>query len=450
MRSVSAIVVTMALISCSTGLAEETTTTSSTTSSTTTTVQTTSTAAAPLPIAGQLVKLDWDTLEPVPGLDPIPFGSDLSSVVSDDGDWIVHVNGNEVTPIEVDPWSSTGTFDISWHSARTIHGDLLYTYDGVSGVVRAVDLNTGEESMLGKWRTDLWMWDELHVMSSGLIVGLGGRQADDEVGTNHWVFWLDLVSGESGDIEVGQIERVEAETGVFDGDYEIEERDTPGVAWGNDRLYIAHADGPDVTVVDLATGELESHHLELSSWLDRLLAFWMPAATAKGPSMGTYSSVSLSPDGRYLFISGNRYDVVTTEDGSLGEESEHLGVVVVDVKTWEVVASSDLPIQFVRDAGDTTLAVDTKSVSPWVDDVYVLSMTEDGSFSYRGPVTTEGGGCQPASQELRLICSEYGDITQRLRLVDLATSQVVQGPEIGHEDYIQGDGVLVDWSPLGR
>jgi hypothetical protein len=155
----------------------------------------------------------------------------------------------------------------------------------------------------------------------------------------------------------------------------------------------------------------------------------------------------LSSDGRYLFISGNRYDVLEGSDGDLVEESTPLGMTVVDTETWGVVDHPDLPFQFVRESGGVTIGVNTKSTSPWVDDVYMVSVDGEGTMAYAGPFTVEGGGCQPVRDLSKLVCSAYGDVSQTLRLIDTTTGEVSLQLEIGTEDYLDENGVLHDWAP---
>lgn len=452
MRRVIAFLALLALAACSTPGANSTTTTSTHPAVTTTTIPRAATASTHgRTIGGQLVKLDLETLAPVPGLEPIPVFTGSSNAVSNDGEWAVNFDWATVTPIDVARWRATGTFELFRRSTHLIGDDRLYVYDERSGQILSMDLRTGERWELGEWRSGLWLQDQLQVMSDGLIVGHGSLPpSDGGAQASQWVHWLDPDNGESGEIELGLVERIDEETGVFEGDYQIPQFDTPGVVWGDDRLYFAHADPLEVTVVDPRTGEVVTHDLEAKSWFNRLIESWMPAAAAKGPSLGTYSSAAISPDGRFLFVSGNRYDVITNHDGSLGEQSEPLGLTVVDTETWKVVATPDLPIQFVRNAGDTILGVETTSTSPWVDNVYVVSTDEEGAVTHLGPFTVDGGGCQPARGGSLLICSEYpSESTQRLRIVDTLTSETLSEREIGVEDYLNDNGVLVDWSPLG-
>ena len=452
MRRVIAFVAVLTLASCSTVATDETTTTSTNSSETATSVPpvaTTSTVGRV--IGGQLVKLDLETLTPEPGLEPIPVFISSSSIVSDDGEWIVDFDWATVTPIDVARWQPTGTFELYRRTARVIEGDLLFVYDDRSGRILSMDLRTGERSELGKWRAGLWLQDQLHVTSDGLVVGHGGVASDDgSPQASHWVHWLDPATGASGKVEVGPIDRVEEETGIFEGDHQVPEFDTPGVVWGDDRLFIAHASPLEVMVVDPRSGRVATHDLEARSWIDQLIEFWIPAAAAKGPSLGTYSSAALSADGRFLLVSGNRYDVLVNDDGTLDEENEALGLTVVDTEAWVVVARPELNIQFVRNAGDAVLGVETTSTSPWVDNVYLISTDETGAVTHLGPFTVDGGGCQPARGASLLLCSEYpSESAQRLRVIDTLTSETLSEREIGVEDHLDENGVLVDWSPIG-
>jgi hypothetical protein len=394
-----------------------------------------------------------DSLEPVPALQPVPITANSWNVISEDGSRLINLQwkGEDtltgITSIDVDRWEVMGTFEPLQYSALTIHHGHLYTYDRANGQVLSMDLDTGEVTTMGEWPRALWLWDDLHVLSDGAITALGTDSSRGLQG-EHSVFILHPETGETAEVPIGPIERINPETGIFDGDYEIPDFDSPGVVWGDDQLYIAHAEGPGVTVVDLHSNDVVTHNLEVTSWLDRLLAFWMPSAAAKGPQLGTYSSAALSPDGRFLLISGNRYDVVIAEDESLVEENEHLGSTVVDTDTWQVVARPELPIQFVRSSGNMILAVDTVSTSPWIDDYYVASVEGSGELTYQGPVTIEGGFCQPIPDPSRLVCSEYTDVSQSLKVVDLANLGIVEGPTIGQEDQLHQNGVLEDWTPL--
>lgn len=446
--------VLVAVVSCSNVVLGEvsTTTTSTAQPSTTSTIPAITTTSRPRSVGGYLVKYDVESLRPVADLEPIPMGINSWTISSEDGDWmlILEYVANTVgkmVAVDVSNWEVAGIHNGLRHSARLIDDAMLYMYDDKSGEVSSLDFRSGRRTHLGDWPTGLWMWDELQVSSDGRLLALGTKAARSPGPAPYSLLWLDPGTGETGEIEIGPIERTDAETGVFDGDYEIPETDIPQVAWGSDRLFIAHADGPEVKVVDLETGEVATHLMDSTAWLDRLLAFLVPTASAKGPSLGTFSSAALSPDGRFLFISGNRFEFAEGPHGSLVEESTHLGLTVIDTETWQVVDQPDLPFQFVRESGGVVFGVDTRSTSPWIDDVYSVSIDDEGVVSHTGPFTVEGGGCNSVIGGSRVVCSSFSDAGQSLRVVDLPTGAIIAGLDVGHEDYLQENGVLQDWSP---
>jgi hypothetical protein len=458
MRRVLVVVVLLvAVVACSNvvlgGVGTTTTTSTIRSTTTSTTIVTTTSTTRPSPIGGYLVKYDLETLNPIPGLEPIPMGMNSWSIQSEDGEWMVILEYagetlSEISAVDVTTWEVTSEFEGIRHSAHVVNRDTFYMYDHVSGAVSALDLHKGRLTDLGSWPAGFHMWGDLHVLPDGRLVGMGTNEIGGASPARYSALWLDHVSGESGEIEIGAIERVNPETGVFDGTYQIPEHDTPGVAWGESSLFIVHADGPEVTVVDLETGEVVIHELAATSWFDRLLAFWVLTATAKGPSLGTFSSAALSEDGRYLLISGNRYEVAEGSDGSLVEESRYLGLTVVDTQTWRVVAQPELPVQFVRESRGVIFGVDTRSTSPWIEDVYVVEVDETGTLSHQGPLSLmEGGGCITPVGDSQIVCSDYSGAHQNLSVVDLTSGEVLASTHIGREDWILDNGVVVDWAP---
>lgn len=448
------VVMLLLTVACSTGAANQiTTTTTESVSTTTTPAQTSTSTPAPVSAAGHLVKLDPLTLEPVPDLDPIPMGADSWNMLSTDGsmlvnfEWDAQARINYGRTFDVDEWKQVGEFEVGPHSGRVVHEATLYAYDHENGRLLARDVGTGHESTLGDWPSGLWLWDDLHVLSEYRVAALGTGPTDSSEQAEYSVFVYEPVSRVTREFPVGAIERINERSRVFDGDYEIPEVDSPGVAWDDDRVFIVHADGPEVVEIDIQTGAIETHTIEVTSLWDRLWAFWMPAASAKGPSLGTNSSAALSHDGRYLFISGNRQVVDTADDGGLIDESEHLGLTVVDTETWQTVDSPDVPIQFVREVTGSVLGVDTTSIQPWVSDHYLLSIDESGTVVSRGPFTVAGGGCALTPDQGYLLCSEHGSSGIHIQMIDVETMETVTGRVIGLEDVLHTNAVLEDWLP---
>jgi hypothetical protein len=398
-----------------------------------------------------LVRLDLPTLEPVAGLDPIPIARDTWSVASPDGsllivfEWDEKAQVNQGRTIDVELWREVGALQLGPMSGLMIHEGEAYTLDHQGGQLTGTDLLTGDESALADWSPNHLLYEGPILLPGPRIAALVGKPVATGEIAPFSVAIFDTRTGESFQVPVGPLERVNPETGFFDGEYEIPETDYPGVAWDDGRLLLAYMDGPEVIEVDFATGEIESHLIELSSWWTRMWASWMPAASAKGPSLGTYSSAALSEDGRYLFMSGNKQVITVAADGTLGEDSEHLGLLAVDTETWRPMATPDLPIQFVRVIEGGAIGVDTTSFHPWTDDYYLLSIDRAGVLDVRGPVEVPGGSCEQSSDGRYLLCTQ--DSTSKVRVIDMETLETVAERSIGHQDALLSNGVLVDSLP---
>lgn len=403
----------------------------------------------------ELVKLDPLTLDPVTGLEPIAVDPNSWNVVSTDGSLLVNFRWdkeariNYGTVISISEWEQLAEIEVGPHAGGiTVHQDGAYAYDHEGGRLFMVDLATGLEETLDDWPSGLYFWDGLHVTPDDRIVALGSSPDDVVEDRPHYsVFVHDPASGTTSKLEVGLMERVNDQTGIFDGDIEIPEEDSPGVAWGDNKMFIVWADGPEVIEVDFDSGTVDTHLIDTTSWWSRLWTYWMPAATAKGPGLGTNSSAALSPDGRYLYISGNRQEVATADDGSIIEESNHLGLIAVDTETWTTIDTPDLTVQSVRASNGGVLVVDTTSFQPWISDYYVIFADESGQVMYQGPLTVEGGTCDLVANQIQLLCIEHTSSTKHIRLVDVETAETLTRRPVGFEDSLHANQILQDNPP---
>lgn len=445
-RPLAIIVVTLALAGCVSTLETAVTTTTLAIpvapASSATSVATTTTAPGG-GIGGEMVKIDMSTLEPVAGLASVPIPSDSWTVVSSDGlvlinfEWDARTDTSFARPLDVERWLPMESFAIDSHDWGVIHEEAYYAYMR-SGKLMRWDLRTGVESLLGEWEPSLGLWDGLHILAGDRVAAL----AVDTRGTLGEVLVFDTSTGVTSVIPVGPVERVDEESGYFDGAYQIPHLDTPGVVWTDGGLMLAYADGPEVVEVDFTTGEVSTHAIATTSWLDRLWAYWVPAASAKGPSVGTYSSAALSGDGRHLYLSGNESGVIESSGGTLVEDSEPLGVWVIDTETWRTVQYHDTPIQFVSEAGAGILGVATISFNPWVSEIYLLSPDFE---VVNGPVNVGDGGCE-VTIDGHLLCISYRS-GQEVSLIETETLETVGSLVIGWEDTLHSNGVLEDWLP---
>lgn len=421
---------------------------------TTTTTPITTSTTGPSSTGGQLVKLDPQGLEPVPGLVPFPIGSDSWNLMSRDGSFVVNIEWDDqrqlslATAYDVDRWVLASRFELgNFYGSATVSDGMLYTYYPDDGRLAATELTTGVSRIIGEWPRHLALWYDLLVLDSDRIATIAAGPGDSGSTTKWSLYTHDAESAESRVFPIGELERRDSDTGIFDGDYEIERVDVPAVVWDESRVYIVHAKEPTVSVVDLETGDIESTVLDATTWWDRIVAYWMPTAAAKGPSLGIYTSAALTPDGRYLFVSGNEVTPVQGEDGTLLEETHHLGLTVVDTESMELVSAPELPIQFVADLSGTIFGIDTTSITPWEDDYYLLTVGETGQVEHRGPFSAAGGGCQPVSGSSRLLCTGQGSSSTNTLLIDITTGESTEGPSLDWEDSLHPNGVLEDWFP---
>lgn len=123
---------------------------------------------------------------------------------------------------------------------------------------------------------------------------------------------------------------------------------TPGVAFDVvvGRLFVAHADGAGLTVVDLMTESVEeaSFSQQPSFWT-KTLSWLIPAAEGKGSEPSATLSAWLSEDGSHLFVTGVANDAWREQPTrALHTSTTPLGLTVIDTEALEVVVSIDLPV----------------------------------------------------------------------------------------------------------
>jgi len=419
-------------------------TTSTSVATSTTLPATTITMAPPFTVGGEFVRIDPVTLEPLPGYQPVAFAWDSWNLSSDDGSYIINFEWDDPTEtsiarvLDVEAWAYVSEFVAQPDSGRgVIAGDTYYAYVYPSGELVATDLRTGTQQAVAQWPAgDSWVWNRLSADSSR-VAGLVGDGTGDYSLLVH-----DESTGESVEYDVGALEIVNEESGVFDGDEEIPEVDSPAVLWTEGSVLIVHFDGPTVTEVDIGTGELRVHEIDTSTWLERLLEFWMPGANAKGYQLGTSTSAELSVDGTLLYLGGSEF---TVEPGGYGlvEQRKPLGVLVIDTTDWTLVEKIDLPIEWVFESeGGVVIGVSTISTTPWLQEFYVL-----GPEPRRIPVPEGFESCFEYLAAGYLHCHDYESSGQTITVLDLESFEVVSTKTIGDGDNLEPPGVLVDWRP---
>ena len=173
---------------------------------------------------------------------------------------------------------------------------------------------------------------------------------EDVADSARWprVFVIDVVSGRlERDIEIPGLVAGHQWNGDSVGSFAH-----PGMGWdlSAERLYLIHADRVEVTVVDLGLGEVIDE-LEISlpsSWAERVTLWVVPAAQAKLQEGSRYN-VRIDPEGKRLYISGVRWELVTNDRGEVIDEQQvPWGLTVLDLPTLDVVSHLQLPVSDVE------------------------------------------------------------------------------------------------------
>lgn len=106
----------------------------------------------------------------------------------------------------------------------------------------------------------------------------------------------------------------------------------PGLIFAPDQntLYIVHADEDKLTTVDFESGTVKSTAIRARiSWFERLLSLTTGVAKAK-VAEGTNKNVVISPDGRFLYIVGQRNDLIEIKEDEWQVKTTPLGMQIID------------------------------------------------------------------------------------------------------------------------
>jgi hypothetical protein len=118
----------------------------------------------------------------------------------------------------------------------------------------------------------------------------------------------------------------------------------PGVAFdpNRDLLYLVHGDEDKLTTVDFIHRKVSTVAVHAqSSWLDRLMALTAGVAYAKGMD-GTTKQALLSPDGKFLFVTGDTEAVILpTNDKDLQITDTPTGLEVIATGDGSLVSKLD-------------------------------------------------------------------------------------------------------------
>jgi hypothetical protein len=230
------------------------------------------------------------------------------------------------------------------------------------------------------------------------------------------------------------------------------------------RLYVVDAAEDAVLTIDLESFVVESHELRekrsaLSHLGDWLVSQIVSTAEAKGGA-SFHRQAALTPDGRYLVISGVSAQEFTRKDGSVEMANRPSGLMIVNTETMAIELREEEAAWFKLSPGGRRLltygsyydeelghdpqgggvvayglkVVDLDAMKQihrlWPDEeVQPIVFSADGRYVY---VTSEGPGVPPARQA-GVAC--YQDCSL-LNLLDLAAGEVIWHGKLAENETV--------------
>ncbi|MGH8935764.1 MAG: hypothetical protein ACRDXD_05805, partial [Acidimicrobiia bacterium] len=330
-------------------------------------------------------------------------------------------------------WGPDG--GLYWTQERTELERDLYSYDTASKGSRLLATIPAE---LG--------W--LQALPSGRIVAYGTPESGDEVRLEWPRLMLIDAEGVAAELTL---------EGVTSGslpseDLPMDRSYQPGLAWDLERslLYVVHADQDALTVVDLDLGRIVRYQ-ELAaplSALQRVLAWLVPTAQAKGPWPGVTRRAALSPDGSRLYLSGQTGEL-RAEGGEFVEEPQ--GLRVIDTESLEEVGRADLPVDSLVLSPDGGLIVATGSrvhsseAEGWQTRHFGLYLLDASSLEVLAHLEPEQGfwlgDFSSGGHYLYLTLKD----SETMRVLDLITQDPRSGRRGWASDLLWRAGVVEEW-----
>lgn len=117
----------------------------------------------------------------------------------------------------------------------------------------------------------------------------------------------------------------------------------PGAAFAPERdaLYLIHGDEDKLTTVDFINQKVRTVDVRVkTTWLDQLLALTAGVAYAKGMD-GTIKQAVISPDGKFLYVTGNTSTVSQRADGNWDITFTPIGLQMIAAEDGALLATVD-------------------------------------------------------------------------------------------------------------
>ena len=410
-----------------------------------------------------LVPIDPHTGQPLPGYEPIPLGQASFPAFSPDQHTLAvvgfvsgnHPNGGSLYLINLDTWTKQVQelrLD-SYVNAIAFSPDgrqLAIAYGNAQSRVLLLDVSkpfVKSKPAMQETSLDFYIYNmKFNAKGSGLMIY--GSKIENRYTVNEMSLDPPLaVLLASADLRVRWKTSLD---GVHHGILPKDENTIattditqpgqaiylyPGLVFApeDDVLYVVHADEDKLTVVDFAAQKATTLDIKPQlSWFERLLSLGVIHAHAK-VAEGTRKEAVISPDGKFLYIVGQRSELGETT----GNETQ--------------VNTFPLGLQIVRTS-------DRSRVAQYDTDAQELSISADGRYLY---LRSWGVSPDVASTQIfdtssnRIIARLNGMFLKPTRRIDgrpiLGSSVWLENKRINHNFIVdpQNLSIMAEWDSAG-
>jgi DNA-binding beta-propeller fold protein YncE len=382
----------------------------------------------------EILPVDPLTLQPRPGYDPIPMGDWMWGRPSPAGGYLAALvessrGTSEVRLVDLAKWQVEG----SW--AQSPESGVLVTDDGTvylagSGQFQRLRLGDSLPEEVARLPSG-FQPQTISPIFDGAFAIFGTRFQTAESAS---IVAIDVTTGMMNEIELP-----ETRVGPRNPD-SLEPGDpyiSPFPVWdtAGNRALVLHGDEDVVSEIDLSTGVVTRQNFGVGDLpIDATQLF--------------QRSGSISPDGRILYVSGQKVTTVADGGDSL-ITSESAGVIAVDTATWQVRSQTVEPIGqvMVSPRGDRILGWGVSIVEGDI----AGEAESTGLFVLDAPSLTVLSRHRPNERQrwyMQFSFSDGGDIgyatsfqsQARVEAIDLASGEMIASIEGG--DYLNMFGSI--------
>jgi hypothetical protein len=386
-------------------------------------------------------QVDPRTLDPLPGLDPIPMGDWSWGVSSPNGRWLALLFGNDtganegVRLIDVPEWRVVGDWTQLSGSPMSVSNDGVihtYLYQAPHPQLVRAEVGVDQPETLADLPSEFSPLDYPRLREDRIV--LIGQDFDSSSGLSTLtVVSVDQSTGIISETElpetgIGATELVElgnGQTGVVDS--------FPALVWDEDngRILVVHAIDDLVIAYDLDTGETTQHRFGPRTGAGTQVT----RNELNGSNLwaSTIRTAVLGQNGTVMYVAGSVGGFVQSDDSPTSITTPS-GIVAVDTDTWEIVDRLEAPISvvFMSPDGRRLLATGyTEENSPTTysvegSGVYLIDPADLEVIAHHPPDRAEEYfGQMSFSQDGSLAYVTSYSTVEQVDVIDLDSGEVV-------------------------